>query len=51
MAHHRIGSQRRVYLCDVLEFARRRDKEYLVALDMLARVSFCLNDLIESWWK
>ena len=37
MAHHRVGNQRRVYLRDVLEFAKRRDKERLAALDLLAR--------------
>jgi excisionase family DNA binding protein len=40
MAHHRIGNQRRVYLRDVLEFAKRRDKERLAALDLLARDAF-----------
>jgi excisionase family DNA binding protein len=40
MAHHRIGNQRRVYLRDVLEFARRRDKERIAALDVLARDAF-----------
>lgn len=40
MAHHRIGNQRRVYLRDVLEFAKKRDKERLAALDMLARDAF-----------
>jgi len=40
MAHHRIGNQRRVYLRDVLEFAKRRDKERLAALDLLARDTF-----------
>jgi excisionase family DNA binding protein len=40
MAHHRIGSQRRVYLRDVLEFSRKRDKERLAALDLLARDAF-----------
>jgi excisionase family DNA binding protein len=40
MAHHRIGNQRRVYLRDVLEFAKRRDKKRLAALDMLARDAF-----------
>ena len=37
MAHHRIGNQRRVYLRDVLEFAKKRDKERLAALDVLTR--------------
>src|SRR5215472_8002978 len=27
MAHHRVGNQRRVYLRDVLEFARKRDEQ------------------------
>jgi hypothetical protein len=40
MAHHRVGNQRRIYLCDVLEFAKKRDKERLVALDLLARDAF-----------
>ena len=40
MAHHRIGNQRRVYLRDVLEFAKKRDKERFAALDMLARDAF-----------
>jgi excisionase family DNA binding protein len=40
MAHHRIGNQRRVYLGDVLEFAKRRDKERLAALDLLVRDAF-----------
>ena len=40
MAHHRNGNQRRVYLRDVLEFAKRRDKERLAALDLLARDAF-----------
>ena len=40
MAHHRIGNQRRVYLRDVLEFAKKRDKERLAALDLLARGAF-----------
>jgi excisionase family DNA binding protein len=40
MAHHRIGNKRRVYLRDVLEFAKKRDKERLSALDMLARDAF-----------
>ena len=37
MAHHRVGNQRRIYLRDVLEFAKKRDKERLSALDLLAR--------------
>ena len=40
MAHHRIGNQRRVFLRDVLEFAKKRDKERLAALDLLARDAF-----------
>jgi excisionase family DNA binding protein len=40
MAHHRVGNQRRVYLRDVLEFAKKRDEERLVALDRLARDAF-----------
>lgn len=40
MAHHRVGNQRRVYLRDVLEFAKRRDQERLAALDRLARDAF-----------
>jgi hypothetical protein len=40
MAHHRVGNQRRVYLRDVLEFAKKRDKERLAALHLLARDAF-----------
>jgi excisionase family DNA binding protein len=40
MAHHRIGNQRRVYLRDVMEFAKKRDKERFSSLDMLARDAF-----------
>ena len=40
MAHHRVGNQRRVYVRDVLEFAKKRDKERLSALDLLARDAF-----------
>ena len=40
MAHHRVGNQRRVYLRDVMEFAKKRDKERLAALDLLARDAF-----------
>lgn len=40
MAHHRIGNQRRVYLRDVLEFARKRDEEREAALDRLSRQAF-----------
>jgi len=37
MAHHRVGNQRRVYLRDVQEFARRRDAEREAALNRLSR--------------
>jgi excisionase family DNA binding protein len=40
MAHHRVGNQRRVYLRDVLEFARKRDEERQRALDCLSRQAF-----------
>ena len=40
MAHHRIGNQRRVYLRDVLAFAKKRDEERLEALDRLAHDAF-----------
>ena len=40
MAHHRVGNQRRIYLRDVLEFANKRDKERLYALDLLARDAY-----------
>jgi excisionase family DNA binding protein len=40
MAHHRVGNQRRVYLSDVLEFARKRDEERQAALDRLSRHAF-----------
>ena len=40
MAHHRVGNQRRIYLRDVLEFAKKRDKERLSALDLLTRDAF-----------
>lgn len=40
MAHHRVGNQRRVYLRDVLAFAKKRDQERLASLDMLARDAF-----------
>jgi excisionase family DNA binding protein len=40
MAHHRIGNQRRVYLRDVLEFAKKRDEERQTALDRLSRDAF-----------
>ena len=37
MAHHRVGNQRRVYLRDVLDFARKREQERKAALDRLSR--------------
>ena len=40
MAYHRVGNQRRVYLRDVLEFAKKRDQERQAALDRLAREAF-----------
>jgi len=40
IAHHRVGNQRRVYLRDVLEFARMRDEQRLAALNGLARDAF-----------
>jgi excisionase family DNA binding protein len=40
MAHHKVGNQRRVYLRDVLEFARKRDEERQSALDRLSRHAF-----------
>ena len=40
MGYHRVGNQRRVYLSDVLEFARRRDEERQAALDRLSRQAF-----------
>jgi excisionase family DNA binding protein len=40
MAHHRVGNQRRVTLRDVLEFARKRDRERLASLDRLTRDAF-----------
>jgi excisionase family DNA binding protein len=40
MAHHRVGNQRRVYLRDVLKFAKKRDKERLASLDRLSRDAF-----------
>jgi excisionase family DNA binding protein len=40
MPHHRVGNQRRVYLRDVLEFARKRAEECQAALDRLSQQSF-----------
>jgi excisionase family DNA binding protein len=40
MAYHRVGNQRRVYLRDVLEFAKKRDEERLAALNRLSRDAF-----------
>ena len=40
MAHHRVGNQRRVYLRDVLEFAKKRDEKRLAALNRLSRDAF-----------
>jgi excisionase family DNA binding protein len=40
MPHHRVGNQRRVYLRDVLEFAKKRDAERLASLDRLSRDAF-----------
>lgn len=40
MAYHRVGNQRRVYLRDVLAFARNRDEERQSALDRLAREAY-----------
>jgi excisionase family DNA binding protein len=37
MAHHRVGNQRRVYLRDVLSYARKRDEERKAALDRLSK--------------
>ena len=39
MGHHRVGNQRRIYLRVVLESAKKRDKERLSALDLLALLS------------
>lgn len=40
MPHHRVGNQRRVYLQDILDFAKKRDQERLAALDRLSRDAF-----------
>jgi len=40
MPYHRVGNQRRVYLRDVLEYGRKRDRERLAALDRLARDAY-----------
>jgi excisionase family DNA binding protein len=40
MPHHRVGNQRRVYVRDVLAYAKRRDHERLAALDRLARDAY-----------
>ena len=40
MAHHRVGNQRRVYLRDVLKFAKKSDEERLASLDRLSRDAF-----------
>ena len=40
MPYHRVGNQRRVYLCDILDFARKRDQERYAALDRLSRDAF-----------
>lgn len=37
LAHHRVGSQRRVYLRDVLQFAQRREQQRQAALNRLSR--------------
>jgi len=37
MAHHRVGNQRRVYLNDVLNFARKREEERKASLDRLSK--------------
>jgi excisionase family DNA binding protein len=44
MAHHRIGDQRRVFLRDVLEFARKRDEDRLAALDRLSLSTLLKQD-------
>ena len=40
MAHHRVGNQRRVYLKDVLQYAKLRDRECQESLDRLTRDAF-----------
>ena len=40
MAHHRVGNQRRVYLREVLEYAKKRDEQRRIALDRLARDAY-----------
>jgi excisionase family DNA binding protein len=40
MAHHRVGNQRRVYLRDVLEYAKKRDEQRHVAHGRLARDAY-----------
>lgn len=37
MAHHRVGNHRRVYLRDVLGYARKRDEERRMSLGRLSR--------------
>jgi excisionase family DNA binding protein len=39
MAYHRIGNQRRVYLRDVLAYAKKRDEGRQAALDRLSRAA------------
>jgi excisionase family DNA binding protein len=40
MAHHRVCNQRRVYLGDVLQYAKKRDQERQAALDRLSKEAF-----------
>jgi excisionase family DNA binding protein len=40
MAHHWVGNQRRVYLRDVLAYAKKRDSERQTSLDRLSRDAF-----------
>jgi len=40
MVHHRVGNQRRIYLRDVLEYGRKRDRDRLAALDRLVRDAY-----------